>query len=106
MALTLPTMNGARQALATAAEQTPVSQTTPTLSESAARVKENPRLARFFNGANVMPYAREDSYADSFSVERASEFLDRVAVGWGETFRCVTCHTNGFYLTAPNAIFG
>lgn len=106
MALTMTPANGARRALARAAGQTQASQTPAELSESASRVLENPRLAPFFDAANVTPYAREDPYADSFSVERASEFLDRVAVSWGETFRCVTCHTNGFYLTAPNAIFG
>ena len=56
--------------------------------------------------AELGPYAREDALADTFSMERAVTFLDRVAVTWGEKYGCVTCHTNGLYLTAPPEIFG
>ena len=56
--------------------------------------------------AELGPYAREDALADTFSMERAASFLDRVAVTWGEKYGCVTCHTNGLYLTAPPEIFG
>jgi squalene-hopene/tetraprenyl-beta-curcumene cyclase len=51
------------------------------------------------------PYGRDDPRASEFSVERAAAFLDGVATGWGEKYQCVTCHTNGFYLTAPREIF-
>ena len=46
-------------------------------------------------------YAREDPRADTFSIERAMSFMDGVAVSWGDRYECVTCHTNGFYLTVP-----
>ena len=51
------------------------------------------------------PYSREDGFAEEFSLERASRFLDRVATNWGRKYQCVTCHTNGYYLTAPPEIF-
>ena len=55
--------------------------------------------------AGLGTYAREDPLADSFSIERAAAFMDGVAVSWGERFGCVTCHTNGFYLTLPASLF-
>ncbi len=50
-------------------------------------------------------YSREDPLAEEFSIERAMSFIDGVAVNWGNRYGCVTCHTNGFYLTAPAALF-
>ena len=55
--------------------------------------------------AGLGPYDRDEEFADAFSWERAAQFLDRVAVTWGDTFGCVTCHTNGYYLTAPSTLF-
>ncbi|MEE9230642.1 MAG: hypothetical protein V3U86_08045, partial [Acidobacteriota bacterium] len=57
-------------------------------------------------GLRFGPYSRHDALADRFSLERAAQFLDRVSLTWGEKYRCVTCHTNGYYMTAPSAIFG
>jgi squalene-hopene/tetraprenyl-beta-curcumene cyclase len=51
------------------------------------------------------PYRRGDSLSGAFSTENAARFLDRVATDWGKKYQCVTCHTNGFYLTAPPEIF-
>jgi len=51
-------------------------------------------------------YARDDPRADTFSLERAVSFMDGVAVSWGDRYECVTCHTNGFYLTAPPDLVG
>jgi squalene-hopene/tetraprenyl-beta-curcumene cyclase len=51
------------------------------------------------------PYSREDSLAEEYSAERAALFLDRVATDWGKKYQCVTCHTNGYYLTAPPELF-
>ncbi len=51
------------------------------------------------------PYSRTDEMAEAFSQERAVRFLDRVATDWGKKYQCVTCHTNGYYLTAPPEIF-
>lgn len=51
------------------------------------------------------PYAREDLLAEEFSIERAVSFMDGVAVSWGKRYGCVTCHTNGFYLTSPASLF-
>lgn len=61
--------------------------------------------AALLASAELGPYAREDALADTFSIERAASFLDRVAVTWGEKYGCVTCHTNGWYLTGPPEIF-
>ena len=55
--------------------------------------------------AGLGTYSREDAYADSLSIERAMSFMDGVAVSWGNKFGCVTCHTNGFYLTSPASFF-
>ena len=51
------------------------------------------------------PYGRGDPRTSEFSVDRAAAFLDDVATGWGAKYQCVTCHTNGFYLTAPPELF-
>ena len=56
--------------------------------------------------AGLGTYARDDAVAESFSVERAANFIDGVAVSWGNRYGCVTCHTNGFYLTLPASVFG
>ena len=102
----LTTAAGARRSPGLAAELTEGAQATAALSDTASRLLADPYYAGFFEAANVNPNSREDEYAASFSVERASAFLDRVAVGWGEAYRCVTCHTNGYYLTAPTVLFG
>ncbi|MCZ6779207.1 MAG: squalene--hopene cyclase [Acidobacteria bacterium] len=52
------------------------------------------------------PYSRHDTFATDFSVERAAAFIDKVSLTWGTKYGCVTCHTNGYYMTAPKAIFG
>ena len=57
-------------------------------------------------GLPLGPYRRNDALSEHVSVERAAEFLDTVATNWGEKHGCVTCHTNGYYLTAPNEVFG
>jgi len=54
--------------------------------------------------AGLGTYSREDPLAEKFSIERAMSFMDGVAVSWGNRYGCVTCHTNGFYLTSP-AVF-
>ena len=55
--------------------------------------------------AGLGTYSREDPLAEKFSMERAMSFMDGVAVNWGNRYECVTCHTNGFYLTSPAALF-
>lgn len=55
--------------------------------------------------AGLGTYSREDPLAEKFSMERAMSFMDGVAVNWGNRYECVTCHTNGFYLTSPSALF-
>ena len=53
------------------------------------------------------PYAEYSSNDPSgeFDIERAAQFIDGVAVKWGEKHGCVTCHTNGYYLMVPPKIF-
>ena len=55
--------------------------------------------------AGLGTYSREDPLAEKFSIERAMSFMDGVAVSWGNRYGCVTCHTNGFYLTSPAVFF-
>jgi squalene-hopene/tetraprenyl-beta-curcumene cyclase len=56
-------------------------------------------------GLPLGPYGREDAFSSELSVEQAARFLDEVATNWGRRHGCVTCHTNGYYLTAPAEIF-
>lgn len=58
------------------------------------------------SGLPLGAYAREDLLLGDVSVEKAARFLDTVATNWGHEHGCVTCHTNGFYLTAPPEVFG
>lgn len=56
---------------------------------------------------DLAPYSHY-SAADpkgEFNIERAAEFIDDVAVRWGNKHGCITCHTNGHYLIAPAEIF-
>ena len=55
--------------------------------------------------AGLGTYTREDPLAETFSLERALSFMDGVAISWGNRYGCVTCHTNGFYLTSPAVFF-
>ena len=55
--------------------------------------------------AGLGTYTREDALAQTFSIERALSFMDGVASSWGDRYGCVTCHTNGFYLTSPAEFF-
>lgn len=50
-------------------------------------------------------YSRSDAIIEEFSIEKAAAFIDEAAVKWGRKHGCVTCHTNGYYLIAPNEIF-
>ena len=50
------------------------------------------------------PYAREDPLAEIFSIERSVDFIEGAATSWGDRYGCVTCHTNGFFLTLPPSI--
>jgi squalene-hopene/tetraprenyl-beta-curcumene cyclase len=56
-------------------------------------------------GLPLGPYSSGDSISRELSVERAARFLDEVSSNWGNRKGCVTCHTNGYYLTAPASIF-
>jgi squalene-hopene/tetraprenyl-beta-curcumene cyclase len=56
---------------------------------------------------DLAPYAKysADDPAGEFDIERAAQFIDGVAVKWGNKHGCVTCHTNGHYLMVPPKIF-
>lgn len=56
---------------------------------------------------DLAPYAAysADDPMGEFDIERAAEFIDGVAVKWGNQRGCVTCHTNGHYLIVPPKIF-
>jgi squalene-hopene/tetraprenyl-beta-curcumene cyclase len=42
--------------------------------------------------------------AASFSARKAAEYLDRSALNWQKTKKCVTCHTNLFYMASRPAL--
>jgi squalene-hopene/tetraprenyl-beta-curcumene cyclase len=70
--------------------------------------EDDAMMSQYLSGlaaAGLGTYTREDDVAEEFSIERAKSFMDNVAVSWGNKFRCVTCHTNGFYLTSPASYF-
>lgn len=46
-----------------------------------------------------IPRADSDEKFGSFSFGRAVEYLDQGAKAWNETRKCLSCHTNGAYLT-------
>ena len=76
--------------------------------ESAVEEEEDAMTSEYLAelaAAGLGTYAREDTLAETFSIERAMSFMDGVAVSWGNRYGCVTCHTNGFYLTSPAAFF-
>lgn len=45
----------------------------------------------------------DEPLAEAFSYEQAVRFADRAAMDWQATYRCVTCHTNGWYLANRHA---
>ncbi len=46
----------------------------------------------------------DEPYAAEFSEEKAAQYLDRSALNWQKTKKCVTCHTNLFYMAARPAL--
>ncbi len=42
--------------------------------------------------------------ATEFSLEKALKFIDSAALNWGKRRGCVSCHTNGLYLTIPGDV--
>jgi len=42
----------------------------------------------------------DEPLAETFSLPKAAEFLDRVALDWQKRRKCMTCHTNYLYLMA------
>ena len=46
----------------------------------------------------------DEPMATKFSAIKAAEYLDRSALNWVKTKKCVTCHTNMFYMIARPAL--
>lgn len=46
----------------------------------------------------------DEPLADSFSLEKATRFLDQASLDWTSNRKCFTCHTNYAYLMARPAI--
>lgn len=46
------------------------------------------------------PNRQDEPVAESFSLDRAVEFLDTTSTSWQENRNCMTCHTNYAYLYA------
>jgi squalene-hopene/tetraprenyl-beta-curcumene cyclase len=53
---------------------------------------------------NPGPNRADEPLAESFSLERAHEFLDAASLAWQKERRCFTCHTNYAYLHARPVI--
>ena len=45
----------------------------------------------------------DERFAETFSLDQAVHFADNAAMDWQDTRRCVTCHTNGWYLATRSA---
>jgi squalene-hopene/tetraprenyl-beta-curcumene cyclase len=50
------------------------------------------------------PNTTEEPFAESFSLESATRFLDQASLDWTKSRECFTCHTNFSYLMARPAI--
>ncbi len=49
----------------------------------------------------VEKYSSDAPMAQNFSLEAALDAVDRASLLWCDKSSCVTCHTNGYYLTLP-----
>ena len=55
--------------------------------------------------AEGLPDIKSDEpLATKFSAHKAAEYLDRSALNWQKTKKCVTCHSNLFYMAARPAL--
>jgi squalene-hopene/tetraprenyl-beta-curcumene cyclase len=50
------------------------------------------------------PNRADEPLAQSFSMQRAADFLDSASLDWQQSWQCFTCHTNVSYLIARPAI--
>ena len=50
------------------------------------------------------PNTATEPRARTFSLRRAINFSDKVALRWEQKYSCVTCHTNGLYLIARTGL--
>lgn len=46
------------------------------------------------------PISASEPIADTFSFQKAVNYLDNAALDWQQRKQCVTCHTNGLYLAS------
>jgi squalene-hopene/tetraprenyl-beta-curcumene cyclase len=57
-----------------------------------------------FEGITIDAATADEPLAPALSVQKAVGYLDQGALAWSGSKKCVTCHTNGVYLTVRPAL--
>jgi len=57
-----------------------------------------------FESITVPPASAEEPKLESLSVRKAVDYLEQGALAWNGSRKCVTCHTNGTYMTVRPAL--
>ena len=65
--------------------------------------KENPPQYQF-EQISVPPASADEPRLERVSVRKALDYLDQGALAWNGSRKCVTCHTNGTYMTIRPAL--
>lgn len=57
-----------------------------------------------FESITVPPASSEEPRLESVSVKKAVDYLEQGTLAWNGSRKCVTCHTNGTYMTVRPAL--
>ncbi len=57
-----------------------------------------------FEGITVAAASADEPLASELAIDKALKYLDDGALAWSGARKCVTCHTNGLYLTVRPAL--
>jgi squalene-hopene/tetraprenyl-beta-curcumene cyclase len=71
---------------------------------TAQKKSETPRPQYEFEKIVIPGLTADEPVRKQVSVELASEYLEKGALAWSKTRKCVTCHTNGTYMTMRPAL--
>ncbi|MBM4077482.1 MAG: hypothetical protein FJ267_17790, partial [Planctomycetes bacterium] len=67
-------------------------------------VGAEPKPQYSFAEITVVPATADEPKRETVSVALAMEYLERGAAAWNGQRKCVTCHTNGIYMTVRPAL--
>lgn len=68
------------------------------LANAQEKKEENPHQYQF-ELITIPPATADEPKLDRVSVKKAIDYLDQGALAWNGSRKCVTCHTNGTYMT-------